>query len=30
MQASAKQAVVTQVTQSQANKDFWTSFFEWQ
>jgi len=30
MQASAKQAVVTQVTQSQANKDFWSAYAEWQ
>lgn len=30
MQANAKQSVVTQVTQSQANKDFWASFSEWQ
>jgi len=30
MQASAKQAVVTQVIQSQANKDFWAAYAEWQ
>jgi len=30
MQASAKQAVVTQVTQSQANKDFWSAYAVWQ
>jgi hypothetical protein len=29
MQASAKQAVVTQVMQSQANKDFWVAYAEW-
>jgi hypothetical protein len=29
MQASAKQTVVTQVTQSQANKDFWVAYNNW-
>jgi len=30
MQASAKQTVMTQVTQSQANKDFWSAYAVWQ
>jgi hypothetical protein len=30
MQASAKQSVVTQVSQSQANKDFWVAYADWQ